>query len=50
MRHQHFNIDEKESIFKYLALGFKKSEIARRLGKNRSSVDREIERNSINGK
>ncbi len=50
MRHQHFNIDEKESIFKYLALGFKKSEIARRIGKNRSSVGREIERNSIDGK
>lgn len=50
MRHQHFNIDERESIFKYLTLGFKKSEIARRLGKNRSSVGREIERNSIDGK
>ncbi len=50
MRHQHFNIDERESIFKYLALGFKKSEIARRLGKNRSSIGREIERNSIDGK
>ncbi len=49
MRHRHFNIDERESIFKYLALGFKKSEIARRLGKNRSSIGREIERNSING-
>ncbi len=34
MRPQHFNIDERESIFKYLRLSFKKSEIAKRLGKN----------------
>ena len=38
MSHKHFTIDERESVFKYLALGFKKSEIARRIRKNRSSV------------
>lgn len=49
MSHKHFTIDERESVFKYLALGFKKSEIARRIGKNRSTVGREIERNSVCG-
>ena len=50
MSHKHFTIDERESILESLALGFKKSEIAKRLGKNRSSIGREIKRNSIDGK
>lgn len=29
INHKHFIIDERESIFKYLALGFKKTKIAR---------------------
>lgn len=41
---------KKESILEFLAFSFKKSEIARRLGKNRSSIGREIERNSIDRK
>jgi IS30 family transposase len=49
MSHKHFTIEDRESIFKYLALGFKNIEIARRIGKDRSSVGREINRNSIDG-
>ncbi|WP_319370483.1 helix-turn-helix domain-containing protein [uncultured Ilyobacter sp.] len=49
MSHKHFTIEDRESIFKYLALGFKNSKIARRIGKDRSSVGREINRNSIDG-
>ena len=43
MSHTHFTIDERESILEFLALGLTKSEIARRIGKNKSSVGREIQ-------
>ena len=49
MSHTHFTIDERESILKYLALNFSKAKIARKLDRNRSSVGREIERNTIDG-
>ena len=48
--HKHFTIEERESILESLALGLKKRKIARRIGRNRSSVGREIKRNSIDGK
>lgn len=50
MSHKHFTIDERESILEFLALGLSKSKIAKNLKKNKSSVYREITRNSINGK
>ena len=50
MGHNHFAIEESESILESLALGSRKSEIARRIGRNRSSVGREIKRNSIDRK
>ena len=50
MSHTHFTIDERESILEFLALGFSKAKIARKLDKHRSSIGREIERNTINGK
>ena len=50
MSHTHFTIDERESILEYLALGLSKAKIARRLNKHRSSIGREIERNTINGR
>jgi len=50
MSHKHFTILERESIFEFLTLGFSQAEIARRIGKHRSSIGREIKRNTINGK
>jgi len=50
MSHKHFTIDERESILEYLALGFSKSKIARKLGRHRSSIGREILRNTFDGK
>ena len=47
MNHIHFTIDERESIFKFLAIDFKKIEIARKIGRNKSNVGREILRNFI---
>ena len=50
MSHSHFNINERESILEYLALGLSRTKIAEKIGKHKSSVGREIKRNSINGK
>lgn len=50
MSHKHFTIEERESILEYLVLGFKNSEIALNLGRSRSSIGRELSRNSIKGK
>lgn len=50
MRHKHFTIDERESILEYLTLGFSKSKIAKKLLRHRSSVGREIQRNTFEGK
>lgn len=50
MSHSHFTIEERESILEFLALGLKPAEMARRLDRNRSSIGREIKRNSINRK
>lgn len=50
MSYKHFTIEERESILEFLALGLKPSEMARRLGRHRSNIVREIKRNSINGK
>lgn len=50
MGYNHFTIDERESILSFLALGFSKAEMARKLNRNRSSIGREIKRNTVNGK
>ena len=50
MSHKHFSISERESILEFLALGLSKAEIARRLGRHRSSIGREIQRNSYDEK
>ena len=50
MSHKHFTISERESILEFLALGLSKAEIARKLGRHRSSIGREIQRNSHNKK
>jgi len=50
MSHTHFTIEERECILEPLACGLKNSEIAKILGKHRSSIGREIKRNSFKGK
>lgn len=42
----HFTTEEREKLLTYLAQGMKKIEIARELGRSRSSVSRELKRNS----
>ena len=50
MNHKHFTILERENILEFLALGLSKAEIARKIGKDRSNIGREIKRNTIDGK
>ncbi|UUV18400.1 helix-turn-helix domain-containing protein [Fusobacteria bacterium ZRK30] len=49
MNHKHFTIEERESIFKFLAQKKSISFIAAKLKKNRVSIYREINRNSVDG-
>lgn len=42
----HFTTGEREKLLKFLAQGMKQIEIARELGRSRSSVSRELKRNS----
>jgi IS30 family transposase len=46
MGYNHFTLSERESILKYLAQGKSYGEIARLLKRNKSSISREINRNS----
>ena len=45
--YKHFTIDERENILAFMSEGLSVSEIARRLGRNKSSVSREINRNCV---
>ena len=49
MNQKHITILERESIFKFLTLGLSKAKIARRIKRPRSTVTREINRNTIDG-
>ena len=49
MNQKHITILERESIFNFLTLGFSKAKIARRIKRPRSTVTREINRNTIDG-
>ena len=44
--YSHFTLKERESLQKYLNEGKSKAEIARKLGRHRSNIGREIKRNS----
>lgn len=48
MRYQHFTQDERNELSILLNRGYLHREIAKALGKNRSSVSREISRNTVN--
>jgi IS30 family transposase len=50
MEYSHFTIEERESILSFSAQGFSQAEISRKLNRNRSSIKRELDRNTVNGK
>lgn len=50
MGYKHFSITERESILEFLAKGERQSVIAQSLKRDKSSISREISRNSKNGK
>ncbi|MBL7646358.1 MAG: IS30 family transposase [Candidatus Hydrogenedentes bacterium] len=49
MSYVHFTSIQRGEISAYLAAGYSKARIARQLGRDRSSLGREIKRNSVNG-
>jgi IS30 family transposase len=49
MNQKHITILERESIFKFLILGYSKAKIAVKLNRSRSTITREIKRNTIDG-
>lgn len=44
--YKHFTIKEREKLFEFIAQGLKPIEIAQKLGRSRSSISRELKRNS----
>jgi len=49
MCHHHLTLEEREMIMKYQAMGFSLSRIAKAIGRNKSTVSRELKRNSVSG-
>lgn len=49
MSHARFNIEERESILKYISQGISINKIATLIGRNKSSISRELKRNTVNG-
>lgn len=47
--YQHLSIEERESIWAYSLKGVSKREIARRLGRDVSTISRELKRNRVEG-
>lgn len=45
--YQHLNLDERRTIYKLLELGHSKTEIANQLGRHRSTIFREVQRNTF---
>lgn len=50
MKQKHLTIEERESILVFLSLGETNEQIARRINRHKSTITREIQRNSVNGK
>lgn len=46
MCHHHLTLEEREMIMKYQAMGFSLSKIAEAIGRNKSTISRELRRNS----
>lgn len=49
MSHTHFTIEERENILKYITQEISINQIAILLGRNKSSISRELKRNMVNG-
>lgn len=47
---KHLTLVERGMILKFRAIGCSITEIAQRLGRNKATVSRKLQRNSINGK
>ena len=47
--YSHFTLKERELLKHYMDIGLNQSEIATKLGRNRSSICRELKRNSLQG-
>ena len=50
MSYKHITINERCCIVEYLSLGWSLSEIAKELGRSKSTISREIKRNKVNEK
>ena len=50
MKHKHLTIEERENILIFLTLGETNEQIARRINRHKSTIARELQRNTINGK
>ena len=48
-KYKRLTLDQRYQIFAYLEMGFDINKIADKIGKNKSSIKREIERNSVDG-
>ena len=46
MCHHHLTLEEREMIMKYQTMGFSLSKIAETVGRNKSTISRELRRNS----
>ena len=47
--YSHFTLKERELLMHYMDIGLNQSEIAKKLERNKSSICRELKRNSIEG-
>ena len=47
--YSHFTLKERELLMHYMNIGFHQSEVAKKLGRNKSPICRERKRNSVEG-
>ena len=50
MKHKHLTIEERENILVFLSLGETNEQIGIRINRHKSTITRELQRNTINGK
>lgn len=50
MKHKHLTIEERENILVFLSLGETNEQIGARINRHKSTITRELQRNTINGK
>ena len=47
--YSHFTLKERELLKHYMDIGLNQSEVPTKLGRNKSSISRELKRNSLQG-